>query len=177
MKLITFHKPLTNDRKKISPGAASISLDKQTLLFFPGVTEDTGHSGTWSTKISHLETRPSSVLTKQLGNLGEGKDLHDHRSLPGLHSTWTTQRWQSFQLSPATSVRAHPVFTSHSGSHCGQQKEEEALVQLTIFYSFTTLRQHESTRKVLPYVINQRQATQIRGEEEESTHQGPLVRP
>lgn len=81
-------------------------------------------------------------------------------------------------MSPVTLVKAHPVLTRHSGSHCGQQKEEEALVQLIIFYSFATLRKHESTWKVLPYVtINQRQATQIRGEEEQSTHQGPLVRP
>lgn len=122
-----------------------------------------------STIISHLETRPNLVLIKQFSNLGEGKDLHDHRALPGLHPTWTTQSWQSFQLSLAASVKAHPVSTSHLCSHCGQQKEEKALVQL-IFYSFATLRQHESTWKVLPYVtINWRQTTQIRGEEEQHT--------
>lgn len=164
-----FSQALNKWWKRINPGAASITPDKQTLLFLAEVTEDTGHSGTWSTIISPLEARPNFVLIKQLSNLGEAQDLHDHRSLPGLHPTWTTQSWQSFQLSLATSVKVHPVFTSHLCSHCGQQKEEEALVQL-IFYSFATLRQHESTWKGLVSVtIYWRQATQIRGEEEQHT--------
>lgn len=52
--------------EKISPAAASISPDKQTLLFLPGgvTDEEVGHSGKWSTKIFHLETRPDLVLTK-----------------------------------------------------------------------------------------------------------------
>lgn len=53
--------------KRISPAAASIPPDKQTLLFLPGITdEEVGHSEKWSVKISHLETWPDLVLTKQL---------------------------------------------------------------------------------------------------------------
>lgn len=52
--------------EKISPAAASISPDKQTLLFLPGgvTDEEVGHSGEWSTKISYLEMRPDLVLIK-----------------------------------------------------------------------------------------------------------------
>lgn len=140
--------------------------------------EDIGHSGTWSTKVSHLETRPNSVLIKQLGNLREGKDPHDHRSLSGLHSTQTTQRWQSFQLSLATSVKAHLIFTVIQVPTALNGRRKRRFVQFIIFYSFATLGQHESTWQVLPYLtINCRQATQIRGEEEQSTHEGPSVRP
>lgn len=167
-KLTIFHKPLTNDGKE-STLELPASLQIDSLLFLAEVTEDAGHSGTWSTIISHLEARPNFVLIKQLSNLGEAKDPHDHRSLPGLHPTWTTQSWQSFQLSLATSVKAHPVFTRHLCSHCGQKKEEEALVQL-IFYTFATLIQHESTWKGLASVtIYWRQVAQIRGEEEQHT--------
>lgn len=140
--------------------------------------EDIGHSGTWSTKVSHLEMRPNSVLIKQLGNLREGKDPHDHRSLSGLHSTQTTQRWQSFQLSLATSVKAHLIFTVIQVPTALNGRRKRRFVQFIIFYSFATLGQHESTWQVLPYLtINCRQATQIQSEEEQSTHEGPSVRP